>query len=133
MRGIDMELIGSGVDIVDNRRIRRIHGRYPEAFARRILHARELEEFADETNKPQYLASRFSVKEAIAKAFGLGIRAPMTWRNICISHDALGKPEAHFEEVLRDHLGVDALQVSVSISHEQHYTVAHAIAFDNGP
>jgi len=129
MRGFDMELIGSGVDIVDNRRIQRIYGRYPEAFARRILHARELEEFSAEVNKPQYLASRFSVKEAISKAFGLGIRSPMSWRNICITHDALGKPEAHFEEVLRSHLGMEALQVSVSISHEQDYTVAHAIAF----
>ena len=133
MQTFDMELIGTGVDIVDNRRIRRIHGRYPEAFAKRILHANELEEFSADPDKVLYLASRFSVKEAISKAFGLGMRGKMSWKNICITHDSLGKPVPDFEESLRSYLGVDALQVSVSISHEQHYTIAYAIAFGKSP
>ena len=133
MRAFDMELIGTGVDIVDNRRIQRIYDRYPEAFAKRILHASELEKFPSNQNKSLYLASRFSVKEAISKAFGLGMRGQMSWRNICITHDALGKPGADFEKSLRDFIGMDALQVSVSISHEQHYTIAHAIAFGKSP
>jgi phosphopantetheinyl transferase (holo-ACP synthase) len=29
----------------------------------------------------RYLATRFSAKEAFAKAIGLGMRVPMTWRS----------------------------------------------------
>ena len=124
-----MNLIGTGVDIVDNRRIHRIYTRYSQAFAKRILHAAELAEFPEKRDKTRYLASRFSVKEAIAKAFGLGMRGEMSWRNIRISHDPVGKPVAAFERSLLDQIGVDELEVSVSISHEKYYTIAYAIAF----
>ena len=75
MRAFDMELIGTGVDIVDNRRIQRIYDRYPEAFAKRILHASELEKFPSNQNKSLYLASRFFCQgKPSPRRFGLGMR-----------------------------------------------------------
>ena len=124
-----MQLIGAGVDIVDNRRIRRIYTRYSQAFSSKILHAAELAEFSEKRDKIRYLASRFSVKEAIAKAFGTGIRGQMSWGNICIMSDSLGRPAASFESPLLVQIGMDELEVAVSISHEKYYTIAYAIAF----
>ena len=125
-----MQLIGTGVDIVDSRRIRRIYTQYSQSFAQRILHTTELAEFPGKHDKTQYLASRFSVKEAVAKAFGLGMRGQMSWKNIYVTHDFFGKPVANFEKSLQDQIGIDELEVSISISHEKHYTIAYAIAFD---
>ena len=114
---------------MDSRRIQRIYTRYSQNFAKRILHRIELAEFPGKRDKVQYLASRFSVKEAVAKAFGLGMRGEMSWRNIYITHDPLGKPVANLEPSLLEQIGVDGLEVSVSISHEKYYTIAYAIAF----
>lgn len=125
-----MKLIGSGVDIVDIRRIQKIYTKYTQSFAKKILHEVELVEFNRQRNKPQYLSNRFAVKEAIAKAFGTGMRGEMLWKNIYITHDKLGKPIANFENNLANQIGANELEVSISISHEKNYTIAHAIAFN---
>lgn len=124
-----MGLIGSGIDIVDTRRVQRIYVKYPQSFVNRILHRVELAEFHQQQNKPQYLSHRFAVKEAIAKSFGTGMRGKMSWRNIYITHDKAGRPIANFEKVLADQIGLDNVEVSVSVSHEKNYTVAQAVAF----
>lgn len=124
-----MELIGSGIDIVDTRRIQKIYTKYSQTFAKRILHKVELTEFHQQRNKSQYLSNRFAVKEAIAKAFGTGMRGEMSWKNIYITHNTLGKPIANFEKDLADQIGANNLEVTISISHEKNYTIAHAIAF----
>lgn len=124
-----MELIGSGIDIVDTKRIQKIYTKYSRSFANRILHEVELDEFHGQRNKSQYLSNRFAVKEAIAKAFGTGMRGDMSWRNIYITHDVLGKPIANFEKNLADRIGASKLELSISISHEKNYTIACAIAF----
>ena len=46
-----MELIGSGVDIVDTRRIQKIYTKYSLSFAHKILHDTELAEFHGQRNK----------------------------------------------------------------------------------
>lgn len=124
-----MELIGSGVDIVDTRRIQKIYTKYSLSFAHKILHDTELAEFHGQRNKSQYLSNRFAAKEAIAKAFGTGMRGEMSWKNIYITHNKLGKPIANFEKILADHMQTNKLNISISISHEKNYTIAYAIAF----
>ncbi|HOJ88263.1 MAG TPA: 2-amino-4-hydroxy-6-hydroxymethyldihydropteridine diphosphokinase [Pseudothermotoga sp.] len=77
-------IIGTGVDIV---RIERID----ENISRRILGARELQEFEQIKDKKTYLASHFVAKEAFFKAIGTGIRE-YSFTDIEITHDKLGKP-----------------------------------------
>jgi len=99
---------------------------------KKILHQVELTEFQQQKNKSQYLSNRFAIKEAISKAFGTGMRGKMLWKNIYITHNSLGKPIANFENTLANQIGGDELEISISISHEKHYTIAHAIAFSKG-
>ncbi len=124
-----MGLIGSGIDILDTRRVRRVYIKYPQSFANKVLNRVELMEFHRQRNKLQYLSHRFAVKEAIAKAFGTGMRGQMLWKNIYITHDELGKPVANFEKVLADQIGTNGIEISISVSHEKNYTIAQAIVF----
>lgn len=65
-------IVGLGIDLVETPRIRRAYERFGPAFARKILHERELA--ALPANPVDFLASRFAAKEAAVKALGTGFR-----------------------------------------------------------
>ncbi len=86
-------IYGIGTDIVSLKRIIRLNKKFGQAFAGRILTPEELLEFPQAGKPVNYLAKRFAAKEAFAKAVGTGIRGAVSFCNIGIGHDALGKPE----------------------------------------
>ena len=110
-------IVGIGTDLVAVARVRRVHERYGERFARRVLHADELPAYRDHADPARLLAKRFAVKEAAVKALGTGERGGVLLRDFRVGHDALGKPllgvsgraEARCAE-----LGVAAMHVSIS-------------------
>ncbi|MFM2434221.1 MAG: hypothetical protein RL063_200 [Pseudomonadota bacterium] len=85
-------IFGIGTDIVEVSRIAESIKAFGDSFAERILATSELEGYQDSQIKARFLAKRFAAKEAFSKALGTGLRAPATFQNIAISHDALGKP-----------------------------------------
>ncbi|MEY4463529.1 MAG: 4-phosphopantetheinyl transferase [Pseudomonadota bacterium] len=87
-------LIGIGTDIVQIPRIEKILHSYPELFAKRILASKELRQFVllDKTSHTTFLAKRFAAKEAVSKAFGVGIGQGINFKDITILNDDLGKP-----------------------------------------
>ncbi|ABV75169.1 4'-phosphopantetheinyl transferase [Rickettsia akari str. Hartford] len=87
-------LIGVGTDIVQILRIEKILHLYPELFAKRILASKELRQFAllNKTSHATFLAKRFAAKEAVSKAFGIGIGQGINFKDITILNDDLGKP-----------------------------------------
>ena len=84
---------GIGMDIVEISRIEALLKRKPN-FARRILTEREMASFNErsERRRAEYLAGRFSAKEAYSKAAGTGIGAALSFLDIEISHTPEGKP-----------------------------------------
>ena len=118
-------IVGIGTDIVRIARFEAILARHGARVAERILSADELGEFAATARPARFLAKRFAVKEAVAKAFGTGFRDGLSLRHIGIQHDALGKPSLRFyaraEELLVE-LGVG--DAHVSIADEDDYAVA---------
>jgi len=65
-----------------------------DKFLSRILHPEERERFntfQSDKRKAEYLAGRFCVKEAYAKALGTGI-GKLSFHDICCLNDAAGKP-----------------------------------------
>lgn len=86
-------IIGIGMDIVEIPRIEALLKRKP-GFARRILTEREMSSFnkLSERRKAEYLAGRFSAKEAYSKAAGTGIGAALSFLDIEIGRTAEGKP-----------------------------------------
>ena len=108
-------ILGIGIDILKKSRIKLEH-------ARRVLSEAELEifnSFNNDDRKFEYLAGRFSVKEALIKAIGnTNYRVGM--RDITILNDDLGKPII-IKPVYSD------IKIFISLSHEEDNCVGMCI------
>lgn len=119
-------IFGIGTDIVTVKRIEDALFRHGDRFLHRILSELEVAEYANTSAPARFLAKRFAVKEAFAKAFGTGIGESVGWHDVRVTHDARGKPSVAVSEALQTRLDAAGICRShVSISDEQD----HAIAF----
>ena len=116
---------GIGTDIVSVQRIGQLLSHHPERGLAHLLHPAEIQEAASAPSKERFVAKRFAAKEALAKALGTGLRAPVLLPAIRIVHDDLGKPAFAFEPALDEWIRQRVLQIHLSISDE----VDHALAF----
>jgi holo-[acyl-carrier protein] synthase len=125
-------IYGIGTDLCDVSRIAATLARRGERFAEKVLGPHELEVFRARRAKVEargvaYLATRFSAKEAFAKAIGLGMRMPMTWRDCEVVKAASGKPEIRLHGRLRDWFEMRGLIAHVSLSDESGYAGAFVV------
>jgi holo-[acyl-carrier protein] synthase len=109
---------GIGIDIIELSRIQDMLNRQQKLIDR-ILTENEKQKFTalSGRRKVEFLAGRFSAKEAFSKAIGTGIGKSLSFIDIEIETDSLGKPIIVKPEV-RAHL---------SISHSRDYAVAQVI------
>ena len=127
-----MKLLGSGIDIVQVDRIGALHEKYGTRFVEKILHDRELDELRDHLEADSFLAKRFAVKEATAKALGLGIGKSLSFKDIYVEHDELGKPELVFTQECRLRLKLEKVNALLTIADEKAYAVAHVLMYSEG-
>ncbi|MBE2245383.1 MAG: holo-ACP synthase [Burkholderiaceae bacterium] len=125
-------IYGIGTDICDIRRIEAALARRGERFAHKVLGPRELQVYAGRRARIaarglRYLATRFAAKEAFAKAIGLGIRLPMTWRACEILNAPGGKPVIALHGELAAWFDERGLKATVSVSDESDYAVAFVV------
>ena len=113
-----MMIKGIGIDIIELSRVRNLITRQSK-FVDRILTMNEKNKFEDlsEARKVEFLAGRFAAKEAFSKAAGTGIGHELSFLDIEIGTDVLGKPFIVKPEV----------QAHLSISHSREYAVAQVI------
>ncbi|WP_078592683.1 holo-ACP synthase [Evansella clarkii] len=114
-------IIGTGLDIVEISRIKALYSRKP-AFAKRILTEEEFRIFDSlpEKRKLEYLAGRFSGKEAYAKATGTGIGRELSFQDIRILNDKNGKPVIHTKSAGSE-------KAHISITHTATFAAAQVI------
>jgi holo-[acyl-carrier protein] synthase len=118
-----------GVDILERARFERIAAK--DRWVRALFTERELEPVGtygpDRTT--EYLAGRFSAKEAVAKVLGVGFMGRMKWRDIEVLRSSPGgRPQVllhRFARTRAEELGVGT--VEVSISHQPTVVVAFAV------
>ncbi|MBP2845308.1 holo-ACP synthase [Dickeya oryzae] len=123
-----MAILGLGTDIVEITRIEAIVGRSGDRLARRVLSPQEWIQYQSHSQPVRFLAKRFAVKEAAAKALGTGIRDGLAFAQFEVVNDALGKPCLRFlacAAELAQALGVQ--HVHVSLADERHYACATVI------
>ena len=112
-------IIGTGIDIVEIKRIQEILLRQKK-FINRILTDNEKEIYDGLTvrRKSEYLSGRFAAKEAYSKAVGTGIGGKLSFLDIEIIPDEYGKPCL---------IKPTDYKVHVSISHSKDFAVAQVI------
>ncbi|MDX7989124.1 holo-ACP synthase [Xenorhabdus sp. 12] len=123
-----MAIIGLGTDIVEISRIEEIVGRSGERLAKRILSDGEWLQYQQHNQPIRFLAKRFAVKEAAAKAFGTGIRNGLAFNQFEVINDPLGKPtlKLHGEaSLLANTLNVKSMHVT--LADERRYACATVI------
>lgn len=125
--------LATGVDIVTIARIERAIVRHGERFLTRIYTRREV---ASSRGRAAELAARFAVKEAVAKALGVGMRllspAGIGWQEAETLNEPGGKPYVilHGRAAnLAEAAGL--ITWSVSISHDAGLAIAFVVALGN--
>jgi holo-[acyl-carrier protein] synthase len=109
-------IVGIGTDLLDARRMRRLHARFGKRLAERLLHEAEWPGFRATRDPAHYLARCFAVKEAAAKAMGTGFHG-LAHTDVGSVRNALGKPGLVFSPhglALLEGLGVGRSHVSLS-------------------
>ena len=124
-----MKILGIGVDIVQNKRIRNLIKN--NNFLIRTFGKKEIQiskKFLDKTN---YFAKRFSAKEALVKAIGTGFRLNLNFKDIQILNDKLGKPyfskTKKIDDIIFKKFKIKKYDLFLSISDEKDYTVSFTI------
>jgi len=84
---------GIGVDIVTIDRFQRFVDEGNNALLQRIFTEQERLFCSSIKNSAASYSARFAAKEAFLKALGTGLRDGISWHDIEVTHDRLGKPE----------------------------------------
>ena len=120
-------IFGVGTDIVAVARLARLLERHGARALDKLLAPLERADFERATDPARFLAKRFAAKEALGKALGIGVTVPATLPNICVVHDALGKPAFTYAAELARYLGERGLTAHLSISDEKDVALAFVV------
>jgi holo-[acyl-carrier protein] synthase len=124
-----MKILGVGVDIIKNDRIKNSIKNHK--FRDRIFSSNELKLSASSKNKIGYFSKRFAAKEAFAKALGTGFRNDLNFKDIEIMNDKFGKPyysdSKKITKIIKKEFKVKNFNSFLSISDEKEYSTAFAI------
>lgn len=116
---------GIGNDIIEIGRIRKTIERYGPHFHKKIFNEKELDYCLKHRDPAVPLAGRFSAKEAIAKALGTGFGKDVSFLDITIVNDKLGRPYPLFSDTFNQTF--ESPKILISISHCKIYATAVAI------
>ena len=124
-----MEIIGNGVDIIKNSRIKKLI-KNPK-FISRIFSKNEINDSKKIKNKTNFFAKRFAAKEAFVKSIGIGFRKGINFKDISVKKNKLGKPIISYnnkvKKILNKKFKSKKFNVYVSLSDEKYYSIAYVI------
>ncbi|KIS04179.1 holo-ACP synthase [Paucilactobacillus wasatchensis] len=86
-------IFGTGIDLTEIKRIDQMQTKHPH-FVEKVLTKKEFLQYDQLTgqNRREFLAGRFSLKEAFSKAYGTGIGAKLAFHDIEILNNSVGRP-----------------------------------------
>ena len=124
-----MEIVGNGVDIIKNSRIKNLI-KNPK-FLSRIFSVKEIKDSKKIKNKTNFFAKRFAAKEAFVKSIGIGFRKGINFKDISVKKNKLGKPIITYnnkvKKILKKKFKSKKFNVYVSLSDEKYYSIAYVI------
>ena len=124
-----MKILGIGVDIIDNKRIK--EAIKSNNFKSRIYSINELKLSEKTKNKVAFFSKRFAAKEAFSKALGTGFSSNLSFKDIEITNDKKGMPKyvdnKKIIKIVQKKYKIKKFNSFLSISDEKDYSTAFAI------
>ena len=121
-------ILGTGIDIVETRRIADSMAKFGDRFLKRIFLDAEVAYERSMKTAELHLAARFAANEAISKAFGTGIGGQLGWTDMEIRRRDSGEPCVVLHGKALDLMKArGATALHVSLSHTDSYAAASAI------
>ena len=124
-----MNIIGNGVDIVENRRIAK--SLKNNVFLYRIFTKNEIDQSKKIKNKVNFFAKRFAAKEAFVKALGTGIRNNINFKDINVKNNINGQPLMNIsnklKRLLKQKFKINKYRLYLSLSDEKKHSIAFVI------
>ena len=121
-------ILGIGIDIIEVARVKASHERFGERFLNRVLLTNEIAYCLSHKNPAPFIAARFAAKEAISKAFGTGIGAALSWRDMEIRRKKSGEPFVVLHGKGKKLFAArKAKRLLVSLSHTANYAAVTAV------
>ena len=122
-------IVGSGIDIIDIRRIKNTILKYDNRFKKKCFLKGE-----SRLKSIESYAKRYAAKEACAKALGTGLARGIFWKDIEIYNDKYGKPKIKLHNKAMKYLKVLVKEneyiIEVSLSDEKNYAIANIIIYE---
>ena len=118
---------GIGTDIAAIARFSDMLKHHGDRALEKCLAPQEITDCRNHRDPDRFLAKRFAAKEALGKALGTGIRAPVLLPAIEVIHDPLGKPGFRFHGELATYIEQRQLRCHLSLSDEQDTVVAFVV------
>jgi holo-[acyl-carrier protein] synthase len=124
-----VEVLGTGIDLVENDRMRDTLKRWGSRFKDKVFHPAEQAYCNSKADPPSHYAARFAVKEAVTKAIGTGIGPHIGWLDMeVMRNEETGAPSVRFGPHLDTMIAERKIrEVLISLSHTRNYAVAHAL------
>jgi holo-[acyl-carrier protein] synthase len=126
--GVDLMIVGTGVDLAEVPRIRAAIERYGRRFVERIYTPAEIAYVERKANRYERFAARFAAKEAGMKAIGTGWRRGVRWQDFEVTNLPSGKPTLRFHgQAARFAEALGVKSVALSLTHTAELGMAHVI------
>jgi holo-[acyl-carrier protein] synthase len=119
---------GLGVDLARIERFRRLLMAEKAPVIDRLFTAGEKAYALAKKDPAPHLAARFAAKEAFLKALGLGLRQGISWQQMEVTRDELGKPSLQLSGRAAEIYHARGLcRLLLSYSHDGDYAFATVI------
>lgn len=118
-------ILGVGVDTVEIARIQRFLDEGNQPLLNRLFSQSEQQYCIPKKQAAACLAARFAAKEAFVKAWGTGLRDGLSWTEMEVTNDELGKPSlklsGHTQQLVSER---GSATIHLSLSHDGGNAVA---------
>ena len=121
-------IFGIGVDIADIGRFERFVRENNQTLLERLFTPAEIAYCVPKKQCATHFASRFAAKEAFLKALGTGLRDGLSWLDLEVVNDPLGKPLLRISGKAAEMYGSHGLSgCHLSLSHDGPSAIAMVV------
>ena len=126
-----MNILGVGIDIVENKRIKKLLLKKKARFEKKIFTKNEITYCNKKSNLVGCYSKRFAAKEAFVKALGTGFRYNINFNDIEIIKNVNGNPRISVNKKVTNKIktffNVKKFDIFLSISDEKKYAIASIV------